>query len=242
MLYIKKDLMPKKIQEQVIKIEKTEEWKGLNENDTKGIRACFDSLDKELIRTELVKEQHGLCAYCMRKIDDSSSTTIEHFRPIRNKLDALNYNNMLACCDGGRNSKGTKVLCCDASKGDQEITFGPFDESFINSLRYTKDGYIYTCPKNADAEHDINDILRLNGIRDEKGCLKYDTATQLVAGRKHTYRNYSLIMEKLDKKAGGNQVKMAMSIRKLISQLESQDTYQEYTGMLLYLLKNRLKR
>ena len=44
MLYIKKNTTPKKIQERVIQIEKSDEWKSIKDDDTKGIRACFDSL------------------------------------------------------------------------------------------------------------------------------------------------------------------------------------------------------
>ena len=242
MLYINKDSIPIKIQEQILQIEKTEEWKKIEEDDIKGIRACFDSLDKGKIREELVKEQHGLCAYCMRRITADTSTIIEHYKPIRNKIDALNYKNLLGCCDGGRySSDRNKVLCCDAAKRDKELTIGPFNKEFVESLRYSKEGYIYTYPVNEKAESEINDILKLNGERDDKGHLKYDTGTQLVATRKSTYKSYAAVMKRIEKRYSGNRNRIASEIRRMISMLESQNEYLEFAGMILYLLKKRLK-
>lgn len=189
MLLIQKRATPRSLNEQVIGIQKSEEWQRISDDDTDSIRSSFDSLDKETIRVNLVAEQHCLCAYCMRRIWPDNRMVIEHFKPIKNKQYALDYQNMLGCCDGGRScdKSDKKVLCCDASKGNKELTIDPRDKSFIDSIKYTRAGFITSTDSKADRE--LNDILFLNGIRDKKGNLRFDTATQLVAGRKRWTRH-----------------------------------------------------
>ena len=75
-----------------------------------------------------MKEQHGLCAYCMRRIHNDSSTTIEHWVPLsQNKEQALQYSNFLGVCHGGRKSEtdDNKILCGDASKEETAIRISP---------------------------------------------------------------------------------------------------------------------
>ena len=171
MLLIQKRATPRSLNEQVIGIQKSEEWQRISDDDTDSIRSSFDSLDKETIRVNLVAEQHCLCAYCMRRIWPDNRMVIEHFKPIKNKQYALDYQNMLGCCDGGRScdKSDKKVLCCDASKGNKELTIDPRDKSFIDSIKYTRAGFITSTDSKADRE--LNDILFLNGIRDKKGNL-----------------------------------------------------------------------
>ena len=86
MLHIVKRTAPREIQQQVIEIKKSEEWKRISGEDTESIRHKFDLLDKDLIRKNIRVEQHGLCAYCMRKlpkaIDGRDNFTIEHYKTI----------------------------------------------------------------------------------------------------------------------------------------------------------------
>jgi uncharacterized protein (TIGR02646 family) len=241
MLYIAKNHVPDRIQEQIIQIEKTDEWKNIKDDDVKRTRTYFDKLDKSLIREALVKEQHGLCAYCMKRIQNTGTTTIEHYKPIRNKSDALNYKNMLGCCDGGRQANdGNKVLCCDAAKGDKEISIGPLDKDFVDKIRYTKDGFIYTYPNDDEADRQINEILHLNGILNKDGTLKRDTSTQLVAGRRSTYKNFTRLMESLGKKKAKG-ADLSPEINKMIKQIEESEEYPEFAGVLLYFLRRRVR-
>ena len=81
-------------------IKRSDIWKNIPEGDTKAIRKQFESLPKDSVRYTLLKEQHGLCAYCMRRIHNDSSTTIEHWAPLsKNKEQALQYSNFLGVCD-----------------------------------------------------------------------------------------------------------------------------------------------
>ena len=80
MLYIQKKSPPGKMMRKVGEIKSSQEWKNIRPDDTKGIRAAFDSLPKEEIRQCLLEEQHYLCAYCMRRIEnDGLRTSIEHW-------------------------------------------------------------------------------------------------------------------------------------------------------------------
>ena len=212
---------------------------------------AFDSLTKQakgLIRDSLIKEQHGLCAYCMRRIKNSDdniipTTTIEHYKPKSNSkyFDlTLDYKNMLAVCSGGRDKNaGKKFLCCDASKGDQEIRINPFNHSDIEKIRYKPDGTIYTYPQDKDFEEDINDILRLNGERDDKGNLLNDTSTELVKCRKEAYENLFLnFIKGLKSKNKLNR----KNIEKRIQELEQEEPRREFLGVILYFLKRELKK
>ena len=88
MLYIQKNSVQQTILNKINEIKRSELWKKIPENDTKAIRAQFDLLPKEKIRQSLVEEQHGLCAYCMRRIQNSDKMSIEHWYPLSNsKLD-----------------------------------------------------------------------------------------------------------------------------------------------------------
>lgn len=124
---------------------------------------------KDELRTALVSEQYGLCAYCMRSIASvSSDVRIEHVQ-CQSKYPErqLDYKNMVACCHGQLNKSGSgksrcKTMCCDRSKGDEEISFDPAHLSYDISLhlQYDREGRI-----TADREllqHDLDISLNLN--------------------------------------------------------------------------------
>ena len=103
MLYIKKMQPLPEVVDKINLIKRSDIWKNIPEGDTKAIRKQFESLPKDSVRYTLLKEQHGLCAYCMRRIHNDSSTTIEHWAPLsKNKEQALQYSNFLGVCHGGR--------------------------------------------------------------------------------------------------------------------------------------------
>jgi len=97
-------------------------WKQLR-RERKTYHACRD---------QLIYDQGGICAYCETKVAPIQNPSkgfrtcsVEHFHP---KSDALNWhldwNNMLAVCDGGKESVSeekeinprAKDLSCDANK------------------------------------------------------------------------------------------------------------------------------
>lgn len=103
MLFIDKSRIPADVAVELSRVKSAVRWECIDKADTVKIRSIFDQLDKSVIRSALVKEQKGLCAFCMRRIHESPSTSIEHLKPIANDGNAaLDYRNMVACCDGGR--------------------------------------------------------------------------------------------------------------------------------------------
>ncbi len=91
MLYIKKMQPLPEVVDKINLIKRSDIWKNISEGDTKAIRKQFESLPKDSVRYTLLKEQHGLCAYCMRRIHNDSSTTIEHWAPL-SKIRSRHYN------------------------------------------------------------------------------------------------------------------------------------------------------
>ena len=231
MLYIGKSEPSRKAIEEISRVRR--EYKYLLEGITpESAREAFDHLDKNIIRDSLVKEQHGICAYCMRRIESNIHMTIEHWSPIELDPDrSLDYGNMLGVCNGGRESGKTNlnadhcILCCDASKGDRKITISPLNSEHMKLIRYGSDGRIYTCPEDKVLENDINEALNLNAII-------------LIEGRKEAYRSYVKFMKRQKKRKRS----VRSAIEREIERLEDEAIYGEFVGVVLYFLKQRLKR
>lgn len=209
----------------------------------------FDKIPKGALRSDLLQEQHGLCAYCMRRIANDHHTKVEHFIPLsKNKETALDYGNFLAVCDGGESSQisGKRILCCDSSKGDIEsLTLDPRNASLIRHLSYNKEGVIKisassTLPQEVKTaiDRDINQTLRLNGLLSDDGTPKQDTATQIVKGRRDAHAQYTKMIKSLLKKGPLT----ASRIEREIVRLKSQPQYQPFVGVILFFLERRKRR
>ena len=249
MIHIEKQPTPKKISDKVATIKSGNDWRNATDTETDKLRACFDQLDKSAIRDALYKEQHGLCAYCMRRIHNNTTMTIEHWQPSEKddadvpweKNNVLAYSNFLGCCDGGRSTDDSnKILCCDASKGNKYITISPLKKEHTQKLVYRANGRIETKPHDEELDHDINYVLNLNGKLDDKGNLLHDTSTSLVKGRREVYKDYSSFVEALERKFGNNETKIKNSISKRIDIMENADEYEPFIGVWLYFLRRRL--
>ena len=247
MLYIKKTSPPAEYVREIAKLKSTKEWRDLSDVDTDAIRHTFDALPKDMVRASLLEDQHYLCAYCMRAIKNDEHTTIEHFKPLSSgKEAALDYNNFLAVCDGGQSTdvqNTRRILCCDASKGNQSLSvLNPLDAEITSHISYTRQGTIqYICPQDWDAEkkkavdEDINKTLRLNGQVDKDHCTIRDTATMLVKNRKDAYETYTRLILRLNK-----QGKLTTArLEKEIQQLLDKQIRQEYTGVIVFFLKRK---
>lgn len=155
---------------------------------------------KEDVRNSLVAEQGQLCAYCMCRIprsdvdDGIAPITIEHFDP-RNPPDhhdtcqGLDYNNLLAVCNGNRASREKhhhkRDLTCDAFRGNKEFRkLNPCIPETLKTIEYGADGTITAT--DSDVRDDLNKVLNLN-------C---PTST-LIAERKAVYDGLTSDMEKV---------------------------------------------
>ncbi len=242
MIYISKQKPDKEILDKIAEIKNSSEWKRAENGDTKAIRQCFDNLPKAHIRKRILQEQHYLCAYCMRRINDNPLyTTIEHWFPLsKDKERALDYNNMIGVCRGGASSddvaEGNKrELCCDAYKGDEEITINPLNPAHMKLIKYTKDGVIYT--SNPKLDEDIKERLRLNGVFHSDGSFKCDTTTGLVKGRRDAYQKSRMIIEVLDRK----RKLTSAAVRKQIDKMEQAEMREEFVGVVVFFLERKYK-
>ena len=241
MIYIQKRHASPEVAAEIRRVKEDTKWDNIDHTNHELVRGAFDQLNKEIIRKQLLQEQKGLCAYCMRRIRDDAlqSVVIEHWRPITEDGDAaLEYENMMACCDGGsRVDADPHILCCDASKGNHSITISPYNKSHMDRIRYDKDGIIRIYPESAELTRDINEVLKLNGEIDEKGNVIHDTATRLLYGRRQVYKHFEDYIKRLAKQ--GKAIKPTVQQR--IEQINQADQYVEYAGVWLYFLKRKLK-
>lgn len=130
---------------------------------------------KDGVRDALISEQGQLCAYCMCKIPrddvdaDIAPIVIEHYVP-RNPADGrdtgqgLDYQNLLAVCNGNRARKGRHRfidLTCDAHRGNTEFKkVNPCKKETLLSITYTLDGKIDS--SDPDVKYDLENTLNLN--------------------------------------------------------------------------------
>lgn len=239
MLYIRKIHPLPDVIEQVNKIKRSAEWKVISENDTEAIRNQFNLIPKDSLRQNLIREQKGLCAYCMKRIHGDNKTTIEHWIPLsRSKAKAIEYKNMLGVCHGGRKTEtdGQRILCCDARKDEQEIQISPWNEQHMNDIAYKTNGIIYTLSGNEVFETDINEKLCLNGLRDNKGNL-VDTSTEIVKGRRDAIQWCDDFYRILDRKNKCN----SLMLKKKIDEIEQAEVMPEYAGVKLFYLKRKYR-
>lgn len=238
MLYIEKEGLTDDINRKIIEIRKMGEWKEIKEDDTEAIRRVFDTdFPKNEVKETLLHEQHGICAYCMRRIHMDSHSRVEHLVPLsKNKEKAIDYNNMLGVCDGGEKVTGDSghVLCCDAHKKETEMELSPLNKVQMDKIAYDKDGKIYTEPRDTVMERDINDVLLLNGIQKHDGTVR-DTSTELLKGRRDAYDRARRMMNSLNVKG-----KCTSSvIKKLMEELYNSDEREEYVGVKLYYFRKK---
>lgn len=196
-------------------------------SDTKRKYENYDNLresSKNVLKEYLIKEQGGLCAYCMTRINLNNST-IEHYIP-RNGINgdmskSLDYDNLFAVCMNERNS-GEKSRHCDVSKGDNLITIDPRKESDILQIKYKRDGEIYS--DNGDFENDLNNTLNLN-------------VTTLRKNRRSALDSALKSMARINKNTWKEEY-----VKKHLKALEQRAEKTEYIGIIVYELSKRLKR
>ena len=242
MIYIRKGSASADVSREINRVKRDCGWDKKQEKDRETARNAFDQLDKSIIRRQLIPEQKGLCAYCMRRIEGDSALPIEHWTPISaDARKALEYSNMMLCCDGGQKTaepETEKVLSCDAAKGDKTITISPYNKEHMRKIKYNREGYISVYPEDAKLQDDIDYILKLNGEIDSSGKMISDTSSALVYSRRQVYQNYVTFITLLGKKGRVT----AGAIRKKIDEISNAEEYIEFAGVWLYFLHRKLRQ
>lgn len=233
MIYIEKNGLPDDLNQKIIGIRKSDAWKHMEENDVESMRQVFDNeFPKNEVKAILIREQRGLCAYCMRRIRLDSHSRVEHFIPLSaDKEKAIDYSNMLGVCDGGEKVTGQQghVLCCDAHKKEAEISTSPLNKLQMDKIAYKPDGTMFTEPKDEAMEKDINETLQLNGARKPDGSVR-DTATEILKGRRDAYDRARRMMENLNRSGKCT----SAAVKRIVDDLLNQEEREEYIGVKLH--------
>ena len=135
--------------------------------------------DKVSVYKALIKEQYGLCAYCMCRIfyedEVKRKIQIEHFVPQSDSelgtMKSLDYKNMLGVCDGGisfnriNKDSGNQNLSYDVYKGDKSLSLNPSIKNDFEKMKiyYSSNGRIHS--KNEQFNIELNSVLNLNTPR-----------------------------------------------------------------------------
>ena len=78
-------------------------------------------------------------------------------------------------------------------------------------------------------EEDIDETLRLNGVRKPDGSVR-DTSTEILKGRRDAYDRARRMMENLSKSGKCTSV----AVKKIVDNLLDQEEREEYVGVKLY--------
>lgn len=258
MLYIRKGPPKEIVAQKTAELKRRDSWRGLPDDAptdkdeavkyTDTLRNMFDEFSKPDIRETVIKEQHSICCYCMRRIRNSGSNMrIEHWYPLnRNKNKAIEYSNFLGACTGIYSQDYTEKQCCDNSKSGKIIMLDPRNQSMMDQIKYKSNGEVYFEKSSAWTEEqvdqfteDINNTLQLNG---EINCTEsqYSGCNELKSRREAVYRGCKDEIRRMQrrKKTGILSVK---DVQNLVDKLEAQEEYPEYAGVMLFLYKRWIK-
>lgn len=115
------------------------------------------------LREALVRDQQGLCCYCMNRIEATSEAMkVEHWScQSDHGENDLAYWNLLAACLGGH-GQPKKKQHCDTRKGDDDLKFNPADPThrIEQRIRFESDGTIASSDDEFNTQ--LNDVLNLN--------------------------------------------------------------------------------
>lgn len=187
---------------------------------------------KPEVTASLVREQGGLCAYCMSRVEvchgSVNDAHVEHILP-QSKCEHgedVDYGNMLAVCEGQRG----KTSWCDRSKGDKPLAVNPLKPQTLRLIRYRADGLILS--DDDDIERDLNVTLNLNG-----------EGTGLKENRKAVVEQLYRELNRVGNRGGDRAVRKYCRERlDVLSKPDSDGFYTPYVGVLRYFLEKRLKR
>jgi len=118
------------------------------------------------LKTSLLKEQGGICAYCMQRISldlnekFKPKIEVEHIKSqINHPAKSLDYNNMVGVCNG---NVGGKEHCDKSKKSNDLKKLIPTDRNCENLITYSRSGEIKSKSNNREVVKDLNEILNLN--------------------------------------------------------------------------------
>lgn len=219
MLPIRKGESPKELVKAVHDIRNTPDavmsWRNVNAN----ARAA--------VLRSLLKEQGGLCAYCMRGINEAGAH-VEHIVPQSRGAGgddpaSVDYQNMLAVCDG---FAGEHIgLTCDKSRGDTALVVNPLRPETLKGIRYQRDGVITS--DDPDVKRDLTQTLNLNHPRHR------DARLSVYKGRRKMLENKA--------RKDGDAAVASFCARYVEEHLSDPGSRKPYDGVLIYFMQKRAR-
>ena len=144
-------------------ITKRQEPRSLVEHRANAHSDYANYTDKDGLRAALVRDQRGLCCYCMNRVKATGTgMKIEHWQcQSHNAHLELSYTNLLAACLGGHGQPQV-LQHCDTRKGEQDLKFNPANAAhrIEQRIRFELDGTIASSDSEFDMQ--LNDVLNLN--------------------------------------------------------------------------------
>ncbi len=129
--------------------------------------ARYDGLPsdaKQELRAALVRDQHGVCCFCMQRIEPEVGpelrVKIAHWMPqVVDRGRDLEWTNLLAACPGNEGTPRERQHC-DTRQGNDVLTVDPRERTHVASLSYTTRGEVRSSRE--DLQADIEERLNLN--------------------------------------------------------------------------------
>lgn len=202
-------------------------------------RAIFDGPKfteaKQALRESLVTEQHGLCAYCMGRIEAKvGAMKVEHWQCQDNfPQRQLDYSNLLGVCTG-HEGKPKMEQTCDTRKGNDDLSFNPSDplHDVFSKIHYQSgDGRISANDAGFDLQIGDEGIA---GIRGSKSVLNLNLPMLKLNRRAAHFGTVTLL--RADKR-----MLTKAEVQKIIAKLEGKTEWPEYYGVILFFLQKRLR-
>lgn len=218
MLPIKKGPQPQELQDAVRRIKGTPSTT-LSWNHV-------DHVERQATLAALLRDQGGLCAYCMRPIDKDTGH-VEHIIPQSEHRgsddpDSVDYHNMLAVCDGFEGNPAGQT--CDRARGDRPLAVSPLNARQVGRITYLRDGTIGS--DDADINDCLNKTLNLN-----QAMLKRNRKAALDASHR--------ALERQGRRGRGAVVSFCKKY--VADHLDKPEERRPYDGIVMYFMRKRIR-
>ena len=210
------------------KIIKGKEPNSLTEHKKKDHASYDNYREKSDLRASLVRDQRGICCYCMSGITmGTESMKIEHWQCQKDYPERqLDYSNLLGSCKGNE-GQAQEFQHCDTFKGQSSLSKNPAEKlvNIEDTIQYLGDGTI----KSSDPifNNEIDSILNLN-------------TPYLINSRKAVLDGFKQTLQKKGKLKNP-------TIKRWIKEWNgddrsSTDTLKPFCQVVVYWLRKRLRK
>ncbi len=129
----------------------------------------LDGSVRQPIRKSLLKEQHGLCAFCCDRIPKEKGRNAHLFSQRDFPQKSLEWDNIVVSCE--------KKYCCDTKQGGVSIPLTPLMKECEKEIKFYASGRIEGVTERAKI------TIKTLGLDDYRLCTMRRVALQLLAQR-----------------------------------------------------------